>query len=122
MNAALMLVTRQDGPTTFAEADPPESFAFAISAKDHFIAVLQKSTDFACGQIDRLGAAPGQLDQTTHDSHKTHGHISFELMRGRRSRSLLSSDTSVVKGFSDRPGPVFTSFAFFAFAILVYFL
>jgi len=52
-------------PAAFAENDSPESLAFAIPVKERFIAIEQKSPNLTCGQIDRLGAAPGQIDQTT---------------------------------------------------------
>src|SRR5262245_62331379 len=49
---------------TFAETDSPESFALAIPAKYHLVAVLQEPARLARRQVDRLGASPGQFDQT----------------------------------------------------------
>jgi hypothetical protein len=49
--------------TAFAEPDPPETLAFAITAQHDFVTVLQKSPLLAGGEFDRLSPALRQFEQ-----------------------------------------------------------
>src|SRR5262245_46653508 len=46
-----------------AEADPRIALAAAMAAQDHLVARLQEAPRLAARQRQRLGAAPGELDQ-----------------------------------------------------------
>ena len=60
---ALLPPSAVDHAPALAEADAREALALAVAAQDHLVAVLEEPPRLAAGQRERLGAAPGPLEQ-----------------------------------------------------------